>query len=189
MAIEQWRAENGAFVAQWLNAVAEIEALSSLAGYSYEHPEDPFPEFTDEPGITGDLLVGIVSWGERCGGTPTVFGRVAAMRGWLASNGVPFAPGAFRTGPSTRSFGTGRPVVGDFDGDGRGDVLDYRPGSAPDTVLYGGTGATLGRARPVTINGTYRTAVCDLNGDGRDDPAEIPGMLALLADPARGCKM
>lgn len=56
MAIEQWRTENGAFVPQWLNAVAEIEALSALAGYAYEHPEDPFPEFSDTPGISGENL-------------------------------------------------------------------------------------------------------------------------------------
>ncbi len=29
-------------------------------------------------------------------------------------------------------------------------------------------------------------AIVMLDGDGQDDPAEIPGMLALLADPARG---
>lgn len=56
MAIEQWRTENGAFVPQWLNAVAEIEALSALASYAYEHPEDPFPEFSDIPGIAGENL-------------------------------------------------------------------------------------------------------------------------------------
>jgi hypothetical protein len=45
MGIEQWKAENGAFVAQWLDAVSEIEALTSLGNYAWEHPEDPFPEF------------------------------------------------------------------------------------------------------------------------------------------------
>jgi hypothetical protein len=48
MAIESWRAENGLHVAGWLDAVSEIEALSSLANYSWEHPEDPFPQFSDE---------------------------------------------------------------------------------------------------------------------------------------------
>ncbi len=45
MAIEAWRAENGPHVARWLDAVSEIEALSSLANYAWEHPGDPFPEF------------------------------------------------------------------------------------------------------------------------------------------------
>jgi hypothetical protein len=47
MAIEAWRAENGPQVAAWLDAVSEIEALSSLANYGWEHPGDPFPEFAE----------------------------------------------------------------------------------------------------------------------------------------------
>src|SRR5262249_36000623 len=39
-----WRAESGPEVRQWMDAVAEFEALSSLASYAYEHPRDPFPE-------------------------------------------------------------------------------------------------------------------------------------------------
>jgi len=49
MAIEAWRAGNGALIPGWLGAVAEIEALSSLANYAYEHPHDVFPEL-----VTGD---------------------------------------------------------------------------------------------------------------------------------------
>jgi hypothetical protein len=47
MAVEQWRAENGPHVAAWLDAVSEIEALSSLANYAWEHPGDPFPEYPE----------------------------------------------------------------------------------------------------------------------------------------------
>ena len=42
--IESWRQTSGRAVALWLNAVGELEALGSLAGYAYEHPHDPFPE-------------------------------------------------------------------------------------------------------------------------------------------------
>lgn len=45
MAIESWRAENGPHVARWLDAVSEIEALTSLANYAWEHPADLFPQF------------------------------------------------------------------------------------------------------------------------------------------------
>ena len=45
MAIEAWRARNGALIGGWLEAVGEIEALSCLANYAWEHPADPFPEF------------------------------------------------------------------------------------------------------------------------------------------------
>ncbi|MBN2318345.1 MAG: DNA mismatch repair protein MutS [Acidobacteria bacterium] len=46
--IEDWRRKYGSAIAGWLEATAEFEALSSLAGYAYEHPEDPFPELTEQ---------------------------------------------------------------------------------------------------------------------------------------------
>jgi len=46
MALEAWRAATGDRVPAWVDAVSEIEALSSLANYAYEHPADPFPELT-----------------------------------------------------------------------------------------------------------------------------------------------
>ena len=48
IAIELWRQKSGPAVARWLAAVGEIEALSSIAGYAFEHPNDPFPEFVEE---------------------------------------------------------------------------------------------------------------------------------------------
>jgi hypothetical protein len=42
-AIEAWRAESGPAVAGWFAAVGEFEALCALAGYAWEHPDDPFP--------------------------------------------------------------------------------------------------------------------------------------------------
>ncbi|HEX9308649.1 MAG TPA: DNA mismatch repair protein MutS [Anaeromyxobacter sp.] len=47
--VERWRRASGERIRGWLDAAAELEALSSLAGYAYEHPEDPFPELV-EPG-------------------------------------------------------------------------------------------------------------------------------------------
>lgn len=48
-AAESWRAKSGAFIPRWVAATGTIEALASLAGYAFEHPEDPFPEFTGQP--------------------------------------------------------------------------------------------------------------------------------------------
>ncbi len=48
MRIERWRSENGARAGTWLANVGELEALSALAGYAFEHPSDPFPELTEE---------------------------------------------------------------------------------------------------------------------------------------------
>jgi hypothetical protein len=57
-AIETWRARHGHEVHQWIEAVAELEALASLAAWSYEHPDCPFPEIVDAPEATfeGDAL-------------------------------------------------------------------------------------------------------------------------------------
>jgi hypothetical protein len=46
-AAERWRAEHGRVVRAWLDAIGELEALLSLAAYSFEHPSDPFPIFRD----------------------------------------------------------------------------------------------------------------------------------------------
>jgi MutS domain V len=43
MGIEAWRRENGRLVGQWLRAVAEFEALSSLASIAFERPHWMFP--------------------------------------------------------------------------------------------------------------------------------------------------
>jgi hypothetical protein len=46
-AIQRWRRQHGDAVRLWIEAVAEMEALLSLAAYAYEHPADVFPEFVD----------------------------------------------------------------------------------------------------------------------------------------------
>lgn len=48
-ACESWRRRHGAQFRGWADAVGEMEALLSLAGFSYEHPGDPFPEFMEDP--------------------------------------------------------------------------------------------------------------------------------------------
>jgi hypothetical protein len=44
-AAEAWRARFGRSMRRWVEITGEIEALLSLAAYSFEHPADPFPEF------------------------------------------------------------------------------------------------------------------------------------------------
>ncbi|HXR40448.1 MAG TPA: hypothetical protein VN776_15210 [Terracidiphilus sp.] len=66
-AAESWQREFGPSIRAWLKAVGELEALTALAGYAYEHPADAFPEFAapdgsgnaavfDAEGITHPLL-------------------------------------------------------------------------------------------------------------------------------------
>ena len=44
---ESWRARDGRALRDWVDAVGEMEALLSVAGYAYEHPGDPFAEIVD----------------------------------------------------------------------------------------------------------------------------------------------
>jgi MutS domain V len=60
---EAWRARSGLYVPRWVAATGEIEALASLAGYAFEHPQDTFPELIDDApvfdaaGLAHPLLV------------------------------------------------------------------------------------------------------------------------------------
>lgn len=47
-AADAWRKQWGAKMRVWCRIVGEMEALLSLASYSFEHPNDPFPEFAAE---------------------------------------------------------------------------------------------------------------------------------------------
>jgi hypothetical protein len=42
--VEVWRWQTAAALPRWVEAVGQIEALVSLAGYAFENPDDPFPE-------------------------------------------------------------------------------------------------------------------------------------------------
>ena len=66
-AIEAWRHEFGGDIPGWLDAVGEFEALSSLAGYAFEHPGDPFPEIVEDEFLVDGLELGhpLLS-AERC---------------------------------------------------------------------------------------------------------------------------
>jgi hypothetical protein len=68
MAIETWRAENGAHVPAWIDAVSELEALSALGNYAFEHPDDPFPEYSEaaEPRFEAEELGHPLLAADRC---------------------------------------------------------------------------------------------------------------------------
>ena len=46
-AADSWRRQHGSQLRDWVDAIGEMEALLSLAGYSYEHPAYPFPELLE----------------------------------------------------------------------------------------------------------------------------------------------
>ncbi len=66
MAIERWRLRTGSHIADWIEVVGELEALSSLASLSFEHPSFTFPEVVAEgPLFDGHALGHPLIPGER----------------------------------------------------------------------------------------------------------------------------
>jgi len=119
-AIEEWRRVSGPALRRWLTAVAEMEALSSIAGYHYEHPEYVFPEFTDESplmegealghpllgereAVTNDLRIGgdlrvLIVSGSNMSGKSTML-RTAGVNTVLAQAGAPVRARRLRLSP------------------------------------------------------------------------------------------
>jgi DNA mismatch repair ATPase MutS len=56
LAVEAWRRRSGRDVAAWVAAVADFEAITSFAAYSFENPDDPFPEIVEESGTMVEAL-------------------------------------------------------------------------------------------------------------------------------------
>ena len=126
-----------------------------------------------------------------------VAGRFAAVAGLLliasiAEIGVvaPEAPAAghdqvARPAPMpAETVPTGTvPVLGDFDGDGRGDLLWYGPGAADDHLWLGRPSRNFVGV-PVTVRGHYLPLGGDFDGDGHGDvlwygPGGAPDILWL----------
>jgi hypothetical protein len=78
-AAESWRRRQGGKVRAWVDIAGEMEALVSLATYSFEHPQDPFPEFvelTESPAGAssfGSQGAGFSSSADSPGAPPLVF--------------------------------------------------------------------------------------------------------------------
>ncbi|MCU1429135.1 MAG: hypothetical protein JWL83_3135 [Actinomycetia bacterium] len=122
-------------------------------------------------GPSSVLQVGIVSWGpSACGIGPGVFTRLGGsdLRTWLRNNGVPVARSAFGAGSPVSIGGAFKPVVGDFNGDGKDDVVLYGPGSASDFLWRGGTSG-FNNTGHISMGGAYTPVPGDFNGDGKSD--------------------
>ena len=55
-AAERWQQKFGPQIRAWLAAVGELEALTSLSAYAYEHPGDTFPTFINSSAAPGALF-------------------------------------------------------------------------------------------------------------------------------------
>ena len=49
LALDGWRSRAGRVAFGWFRALAELEALASLAGFAFERPDHTFPEILEEP--------------------------------------------------------------------------------------------------------------------------------------------
>ena len=45
--VERWMARHAGHVADWFDALAEVDALCSLGGFAFNHPDYPYPDLTD----------------------------------------------------------------------------------------------------------------------------------------------
>jgi hypothetical protein len=109
-AIEAWRERHGEAIREWLAVTGEVEALSALAVYAYEHPADAFPQFVEsgpylsaqglahpllarEKSVSNDLRLGsdlqlVVISGPNMAGKST-FIRAVGVNTVLAQAGAP----------------------------------------------------------------------------------------------------
>jgi MutS domain V len=119
-AAERWQTEFGPQIRSWLAAVGELEALTALAGYSFERGDDVFPEFLphgplfNAEGIAhpllplkdtvrndvmlGDRLQLIVLSGPNMAGKST-FIRAVGVNAVLAQCGAPVRARRLRLSP------------------------------------------------------------------------------------------
>jgi len=121
VAIDRWHAAYGARVALWLKAIGELEALSAIGTYGFEHPNDPFPTLTpddvrfdaralghplmvDERAVRNDVVLGgasariIVISGSNMSGKSTLL-RSVGVNVVLAQAGAPVRAAALTLSP------------------------------------------------------------------------------------------
>jgi len=117
-ALLRWRRRAGMHVRGWLDALGEVEALASLAGFAFEHPDFAWPELADGPvldarGLAHPLLpdgrrVGndvilpaaghaLVVTGSNMSGKSTLL-RALGVNAVLAFAGAPVCAAALRIG-------------------------------------------------------------------------------------------
>ncbi len=102
--------------------------------------------------------------------TVSVFATNASGHGpFSAVSSAITPPGApFNAGHTPTIDGNYKPIAGDFNGDGRADVLWYQAGPAIDRLWRGGTNGTF-TATNISISGDYTPIPGDFNGDGKTD--------------------
>lgn len=118
--LDGWRERHGHRVAGWLDALGTWEALSSLAGYAYERPDDPFPDIIDggavyeakdlghplipeQSCVRNSVMLGaatrcLIVSGSNMSGKSTLL-RAVGLNAVLANAGAPVRATALRVSP------------------------------------------------------------------------------------------
>lgn len=118
--IERWRERSGRSIVDWINAAGELEALSSLASFAYEHPSFVMPEIVDgdpifeavaaghplidsERRVTNDVQLGgelrvLIISGSNMSGKSTML-RTIGINTVLALAGAPVCAQSLRITP------------------------------------------------------------------------------------------
>jgi hypothetical protein len=118
LALDAWRARAGRVAFGWFRALAELEALASLAGFAFERPDHTFPEIVAEPTleavhlghplieadkrVSNDLKIAgpgyaLVVTGSNMSGKSTLL-RAAGINVVLANAGAPVCAQSMRVG-------------------------------------------------------------------------------------------
>ena len=160
-------------------STASVTALGDLLGWKlFLHGVDPtapvrrisadnarFPEGTV---VTLDAVAGHGDTGyTACPGDHLLaqLGRIRSRAASIAAT----SRGSGTFAAHSVSMGIAAvPLRGDFDGDGRGDLFWYGPGSAADEVWYGRADGTF-TSMTTSVTGTYTPFAGDFDHDGRSD--------------------
>ncbi|HEY9114966.1 MAG TPA: hypothetical protein VIN10_09700 [Bacteroidales bacterium] len=79
--LEKWKSSHGIFLNEWFESMAEIDELSSFAGFAFAHPESTFPIIsTNEFELTATNLKHPFLESENCVGNDVAIGGLGQFR-------------------------------------------------------------------------------------------------------------
>ncbi len=80
LALDTWRARAGRVAFGWFRALAELDALSSLAAFTFERPDHAFPEIVEAPAFVAEGLGHpLIEAGKRVANDVTIGGPGQAL--------------------------------------------------------------------------------------------------------------